>query len=427
MLPKLCRRPGFHFIPLFGVIFLGNILPIHSAGAAESSIIGALPGEQMAPAVSLGKSGGFVVWEDNSIEATHKGWGIGVRQLDANGSAVSSNQVANSLRLGDQTAPQVAAMEDGSGVIVWQGSAKAGAENIYLRVASPAGKLLGTDITVNADRKGPKSAPAVAVSGNQVMVVWQSFGQDGSQWGVYGQRFLTSPLRRLGSEFQVNQFSNFNQSMPAVAATPGGGFVVAWVSEQQRVRLPTLTMNQATLSSSGRVSVDIYARIFGSDGAPAGDEFLVNGNDSLCAMPTIAVSAGGSFLVGWAGREAKGGQNGFDVYGRTFSAAGVASSDVARINSYLPGAQYQPKVATDGTRYLVVWTSNDQDGSKEGCYGRFVNADGTVSGDEIQLNTTTVSIQKNPAVAASVGGQFLTIWTGFVRGTHFDLFANTLP
>jgi hypothetical protein len=34
----------------------------------------------------------------------------------------------------------------------------------------------------------------------------------------------------------VNQFTNYNQRTPAVAALAGGGFVVAWVSEQERGR-----------------------------------------------------------------------------------------------------------------------------------------------------------------------------------------------
>ena len=403
------------------------ILPTHPAFAAEDSIVGALPGDQVAPAVSLGANGGWVVWEDNSIKGHKKGWGVGGRQLDLYGNAVSSNLVVNSLRAGDQAAPQVAAMGDGSAVFVWQGAVKAGAENIYLRTASPAGKLVGTDLIVNTDRKGQKVAPSVAGSSGQAVVVWQSFGQDGSMWGVYAQRFSTSPIRRVGTEFQVNQFSTYNQMMPAVAAIPAGGFVVAWISEQQRVRLPVLSMSQGVTRSSGQVSVDVYARIFSADGVPVGDEFLVNGDNSICAMPSVAVSTNGSFLVSWAGHEPAPGPNGWDIYGRTFSTAGVALSDTIKLNSFLPGSQEQPRVATDGSKYLAVWTSKGQDGSREGAYGRFVNGDGTVSGDEIRLNTTTISSQKSPTVASSVGGRFLTIWTGFVAGTHFDLFANTLP
>ena len=47
----------------------------------------------------------------------------------------------------------------------------------------------------------------------------------------------------VGNEFLVNQFTSYNQRTPAVAALTDGGFVVAWVSEQQRAPAPVLGTN----------------------------------------------------------------------------------------------------------------------------------------------------------------------------------------
>lgn len=68
-------------------------------------------------------------------------------------------------------------------------------------------------------------------SGNFV-VAWDSLYQDGSHRGVFGKRFNAagSPL---GSEFQVNTFTTGDQIGPAVAAGAAGDFVVAWNSKYQ--------------------------------------------------------------------------------------------------------------------------------------------------------------------------------------------------
>ncbi len=79
--------------------------------------------------------------------------------------------------------------------------------------------------------------PAVAVLNNSnVVVVWGSFDQAGSNslQDVYGQ-ILSPTGQTIGSEFLINQFTAYNQRTPAVAALKNGGFVVAWVSEQERI------------------------------------------------------------------------------------------------------------------------------------------------------------------------------------------------
>src|ERR1051326_4535431 len=45
------------------------------AGGGEYRIVGALPGAQLHPHASVNGSGGFVVWEDNSVD----GDGLGIR------------------------------------------------------------------------------------------------------------------------------------------------------------------------------------------------------------------------------------------------------------------------------------------------------------------------------------------------------------
>jgi hypothetical protein len=86
------------------------------------------------------------------------------------------------------------------------------------------------------------------------LIVWDSFGQDGDNTGIYGQRYASNGAP-LGGEFRVNTYTIGDQRFPAVAFDPLGGFVVAW--------------------DTGFFA-DISAQRYASTGAPLGGEFRVN-------------------------------------------------------------------------------------------------------------------------------------------------------
>jgi hypothetical protein len=240
---------------------------------------------------------------------------------------------------------------------------------------------------------------------------------------------LFSPAgQKIGSEFLVNQFTNYNQRTPAVAALAGGGFVVTWVSEQQRTAAPQLGNNTtyATVAGMIRPSVDICARLYSGSGVPVGNEFLVNSNSSPCANPAVAAGSDGGFMVVWGARDLVNIYNGWDICARSFSSASAnAGGPIVTVNTSLYGDQYAPRINSIGTDYLVVWTSLGQDGSREGVYGQFVHAGGTPVGGEFRVNTTTAGPQMQPAIASDGASQFVVVWTdynGLPNG--FDLFAQ---
>jgi hypothetical protein len=68
-------------------------------------------------------------------------------------------------------------------------------------------------------------------AGNFV-VVWRSSGQDGSSNGIFGQRY-SSDGAPLGTEFRVNTYTTNNQRLADVAADRVGNFVVVWESQGQ--------------------------------------------------------------------------------------------------------------------------------------------------------------------------------------------------
>ncbi|HEX3857367.1 MAG TPA: hypothetical protein VHY30_08735 [Verrucomicrobiae bacterium] len=446
----------------------------YSANGTEYPVIGSLPGDQVFPDAAVTPNGGFVVWQDNITDGS--GWGVSARRLDSTLSGTLGTFRVNVQGTNDQENPRVALLKNGGAVFTWQGGAES-YQQIYARFLTPTNTWLTTnDVLVNAQAStnlsysystnttltittnwdhahiritgyttnatttvttntiASSSAlnfrinPAVAVLNNSnVVVVWASFDQASSSslQDVYGQ-ILSPAGQKIGGEFLINQFLPYNQRTPTIAPLQNGGFVVAWVSEQERLIAPSLGSNSTYSAASAVVtpSVDIYARLYDGNGIAKTNEFLVNTDSNPCANPSVAAAADGSFMVAWSGRDVVNVTNGWDVYARPFSSTGIGGTTV-RLNTYLYGNQYAPRISAVGLDYLAVWTSLRQDGSREGVFRQFVHSDGTLVGGELRVNTTTVSQQMQPVVASDGVDQFIAVWTSYAGSPYsFDLFAQ---
>lgn len=398
----------------------------YAANGTEYSIAGPLLGDQMRPDAAISTSNGIVVWQDNVTDGD--GLGISAQRLDGTLSGALSPFRVNVTGAGNQENPRVALLQNGGAAFVWQGG-RPGFQNIYTRILTASNTFLTTnDVLINSFTNHFQINPALAVLTNgNVVVVWASYDQAGSNsmQDVYCQILATNGAK-IGSNFLVNQFTAYNQRTPAVAALMNGGFVIAWISEQERVPVgPLGTNNTPAVASAVPVpSVDVYARLFNASGAAATGEFLVNTNINPCANPAVAAATDGSFMVTWCEHDQLNWQNGWDIYARPFSSAGTGGV-VTLVNTHVYGDQYVPRISGIGLDYLVAWTSLGQDGSREGVYGQFIHSTGVPVGGEFLVNTTTIGQQMQPAVASDGVSQFLAVWTSFTGATNgFDLFGQ---
>jgi hypothetical protein len=381
--------------------------------AGEYDAIGALPGDQANPALSLNTKGGYLVYQDNVTDTN----GLGISAVSLNNTFSPSQPPfrVNVQDAGDQENPQVALLAGGGAAFVWQGG-QVSAQHIYARFLSASNVWLSTnDIEVNTATNFQIDPAIAALPNGNVVVTWSSYGQDNPDGllGVYGQ-ILSPTGQKIGGEFQVNQFTPFNQRSPAVAVFPGGNFIVTWISEMER--------SSATVASDGSYgggynSVDVYARMFDSTGNPgSNNEFLVNTTTNICANPSVAIDSAGGYLIAWSEFDPNPAvaNNGWDILGRKFNSAGTGLTNEVLINSQRYGDQYAPKVSSDGTNYLVVWTSMGQDGSLQGVFSQFLNSSGGHAGGEQQVNTVVLNQQEFPAVASDGAGSFVVVWSSFI-------------
>lgn len=421
--------------PVFSRAAEANLIPIGS----EYSIVSSSAGDQTSPQVALSPdgTGGYLVWQDNSVTA--RGTRIKAQQLDGGFNPLTSpftiSSAWKSKATGDQNKPQVAMLPGGAAVVVWQGG-KPGKQRIYARFIRTNGRFLKSDVRVSKFSKNPQQdAGVVVLADGTVVISWASFGRDGSLEGIFAQKF-SADGRKIGAEFQVNQWSAYNQRNPSIAALADGGFVITWISELQR----------------GPASVDVFVRVFDLNGLPVGPEFPVNtSTNQLCANPSVTASPEGGFVVAWGQRdngvltlgsgddigvkvsstnsviapgiETVRSDNSWDIFARGFSNSG-STSEIVRLNTYRHGDQYGPQLGVNGQHYMAIWTSLGQDGSREGIFGQGFTVDGMLEGDELAINTTTVNRQLQPSLASDTQGKFLTVWSGFVARNGQDLFAQ---
>lgn len=307
----------------------------------------------------------------------------------------------NTHAIGQKERPSVARLSDGGFVVAWQTSAyqnlaQDGSKyGVYGQRYSAAGAAAGGEFRVNTYTLNDQSDPSVAaLSGGGFVVTWTSFataaaGQDGSRSGVYGQLYNAAGAP-VGGEFRVNTYTNLDQAFSSVAGLSGGGFVVTWQSDVK-----------------DGSSYGVFAKRYSATGAPAGGEFRVNTHVTFAqARPSIASLSNGGFVVTWqsAGQD----NSGWGVYGQRYNATGVRVGGEFRVNTQAALDQWNPSVAglSDGG-FVVTWHSFGQDGALNGVYGQRYSATGAPAGAEFRVNTVTSGNQDFPSVAGLSDGGFI--------------------
>jgi hypothetical protein len=315
----------------------------------------------------------------------------------------------NTYTTSDQVYPAVAMDAGGSFVVVWRSSGQDGSSyGVFGQRYDAAGAPVGAEFQVNTYTSGGQPSHAVAMDAvGSFVVVWESDGQDGSSSGVFGQRYDATGAPQ-GTEFQVNTYTTSNQRSPAVAMDPLGHFVVVW-------------------PSYGGGSYGVFGQRYDAAGTPVGGEFLVNtyttGDQT---SPAVGVDAVGNFVVVWEGDGEDGSYRG--IFGQRYDAAGAPQGAEFQVNTYTTKDQRAAAVAVDAVgNFVVVWHSFEQDASVgTGVFGQRYDAAGGPRGGEFRVNTYTTGTQRDAATAMDAAGNFVVIWhSAFGQdGNSFGVFGQ---
>ena len=283
-------------------------------------------------------------------------------------------------------------LPNGGFVAVWESSQQDGdGSGVFGRRFQRDGSLF-EEFQINTYTTDSQNNPAVATfSDGRFVVVWNSYGQDGDNGGIYGQMLLPDNAFQ-GTEFQASVNTTGNQYYPSVAALDQGRFVVTWADLDQD---------------------QINARLYLSNGTPEGDVFRIDSNDEIKYHTSVAGLTGGQFVVTWANWIQDGDLTG--VYARRFASDGSPLAAEFLVNIYTTGRQDDPHVIAIGNSgdFVVVWASDGQDLDGNGVYGQRYDSSGSPDGDEFQVNTYTTGNQEAPVLTRthSTNRSFVVAWT----------------
>jgi len=305
-----------------------------------------------------------------------------------------------------QVWPSISALADGGFIVVWGSNGQDGSGyGIYGQRYDSAGNPVGSEFQVNSYTADHQIRPSVAaLADGGFVVTWHSNGQDGSGAGVYAQRY-DSAGNAVGGEFQVNTYEAGGQEQSSVAALADGGFIVIW-------------------TSYGQNDGDITAQRYDAAGNAVGGEFQVNSytfTEQL--MPSIAVLSDGGYVIAWTSFEQDGSDYG--IHAQRYDAAGNPVGSEFQVNSYTSSDQFDTSIAAlaDGG-FVVTWTSDGQDGSGYGIYGQRYDAAGNAVGSEFHVSTYTDSNQHDSSVAALDNGGFIVTWASVQDGSGAGVYAQ---
>jgi len=303
---------------------------------------------------------------------------------------------------GQMEAPDISMCASGKSMIVWQDNTDKGYD-IFSQRFDENGLPSGTIVRMNQYTINGQKFPKVAMDsqGNGV-VVWQSYGEDSSGSGIFGQRF-TNQGWKTGSEFKANTYIRDNQESPRVSMNSSGNFAVAWVSEKQDGVFKT-----------------VHAQFFDSAGKRVGKEFKVSqGTDGNAVTPAIALDNSNRLMAVWTKED----KNSSNIYGQIFTWDGKAVMKIDIPVSIALEDQGHPEIIPlPSNQFMAVWENTILDSKLnyplENIEGQIFSAAGQKSGKEFQVTTPFFGHQENPQMIQVTNSQMLVAWQEFSKSTN---------
>jgi hypothetical protein len=353
---------------------------------------------------------------------------------------VGPQRLVNQTTAGGQSRPDVAFLNDGRAVFVWQNQAN---DAVYARVADGRGAWATGEFAItSANSESPLVAADTANTG--FIVGWQTPGMNFST--VLTQYFTEANTPRAGpvtvagpgysagsgtvfglSELAgraggalvglqsttYGRFGGQTSTEQVVLSSPNGGDYVTWASgvRDASVSEAINTQGLVWIGGYGGPNGGAVAKQSVNTGAVVERYELGVGADGV-----VAALPGGKAAVAWV----EGGQILFSIAG---GATGILTA-----NNGAGGSRSDPAVAglADG-RFVIGWTDSSILGDTN-VHGRVFNADGTPATGEFVFGGLTDGNQSDLQFAASRYGGFVATWTsnGLASGDGNDASVQAL-
>ncbi len=393
--------------------------------------------QQALPSVASNGSGYLVAWEDSRGTGVQT-WGA----LVSEAGAVAGGAAAGGFAMDDFRflgKPDIAF--NGSNYLVVMGNYGYG--DLRARTVASDGSLSAyISVAVTPDHR--EVGHSVVASGNEYVVVWWQNRIDTGADEAIMARKLDGSGALLGQAIPIASIDNSTQT----AITWNGTFyLIAWWDDADQILARRLTENGVSVDAAPILvatggGLDLAAasdgtdfqiafrdateggaaiygtRVQGSDGSVLDDPpTLLTGARRNVLLPDIASLASGESLLVWL--DYRGGAQ--SAYGVLLSATGavLTPAGILIADGLLYGASYNPpKVASNGSSFLVVWATELED-----IAGRRITGDGTM--DAVVTLSSSPSFEYNADVASN-GSDYQVVWTSLEAGGNFEIYGRAV-
>ena len=144
----------------------------------------------------------------------------------------------------------------------------------------------------------------------------------------------------------------------------------------------------------------------------AGNTSNPNAQDTTPSARQVAMHSDGSFVMVWSSNSQDG--SGSGIYARHFDSNGNPQTGEILVNTTTSDDQMAPAIAMDANgNYVIVWQSSKQEsggGNSWGIFAQRFDSSGNKLESEIQVNATVSNDQTSPSIAMDAAGNFIVVW-----------------
>ena len=362
---------------------------------------------QFESSISKLTDGKFVItWVSENQDGSS--WGIFAQMYNIDGSTFGSEFQVNTHTDNHQDRPEISGFNNGKFVITWMSYTQDGSHyGIFAQMYNNDGTKFGSEFQVNTYTNGVQSVVRIStLSNNKFVITWQSHLQDGNGYGIFAQMYNENGSK-IGSEFQVNTYTNNDQEYASVSGLTDGKFVITWISHTQDG------------SSWG-----IFAQMYNNDGTKFGSEFQVNTYTNSAQSYTGVSKLTNKFIIIWNSD----GQDGdsYGIFAQMYNNDGTKFGSEFQVNTYTNSEQEFASISElSNSKFIITWRSNTQDGDSYGIFAQIYNNDGSKFKSEFQVNTYTNGIQSRPKPIGLPDGKIVITWhSNNQDGDGYGVFAK---
>jgi Ca2+-binding RTX toxin-like protein len=261
------------------------------------------------------------------------------------------------------------------------------------------------------------------------------FGGNGSDYLVGDSDELTSSSLRIYNSPAPSPGNDFFEVLgKSLAGTSDGGSLQVWqygptgklyaqiisangtpvslpieIASGYEPAISMLAGNQYAVTY--QIGGATYAVVLDSTGHPISEPTVANtGTNFHSTWQNLSALSDGGFAVVFGSDTGSDGSS-YGVYLQYYDNLGQVTGENVLVNSFVGGSQKYATVATLlGGNVVVVWASEDQDGSGYGIYSRILDANGTFVSAEMAVNTILTGNQTFPEVVSLDEGGYFVVW-----------------